>query len=353
MPAALAHGRGRAPAGRNVASGEPAHPHRVAAWLVPALVVAWAGLFVWSYLGALGQPTPHRIPLALVAPTPGAVARMTAELRHAAPGAIAVRAYQSRARAHAALLAGRVDGLLVIAPSAATLDVAGAAGPSIVGALQQELDAVVAGPHVRLVVRDLVPLPAGDASGLGLFYLVLACVLGGYVGTLMILAHSGPLPAAARMGQLAATAVLLGVATTTADRFLLGADPLPLPGAPLVAALAALAVAASTWALLVGLGRLAVPAAFGLFVILGNPASGGAIPRVLLPTAYAHLSGWLPNGAAVSALRDLTFFPAASITRPLLVLAAWTAAGLGCALLLARRQPAPEPGRMDGPATQT
>lgn len=109
--------------------------------------------------------------------------------------------------------------------------------------------------------------------------------------------------------------------------------------AALAAASVTFAVAATTWDLLVGVRPLAVPAAFDLFVLLGNPASGGAIPRLLLPAAYARLSGWLPNGAAV---RDLTCVPTAPITWPLLVLAAWTAAGLGCALLFARRQPSPE-----------
>lgn len=321
---------------------------KVAFWLVPAMVVVWTGLFSWSYLGALGQPTPHRVPVALVAPTPVAAARVAANLRIAAPGAIDVRPYDSGARAHAALLARRVDGILVVGPRADTLYVAEAAGQPIVGVLQGELGAVAARQHMPLVVRDLVPLPARDASGLGLFYLVLACVLGGYVGTLMILAHSGPLPPAVRVLQLAATAVLIGAATTTADRFLLGADPLPQPDTALVAALAAFAVATGTWALLAGIRRLAVPAAFGIFIILGNPSSGGAIPRVLLPAAYSEVSGWLPNGAAVSALRDLTFFPTASTTSALLVLAAWTVAGLGCALVLARRGAMPRPDKVGG-----
>lgn len=152
----------------------------------------------------------------------------------------------------------------------------------------------------------------------------------------------------ARLAQLAATAVLLGAATTLVDRVLLGADPLPLPDAALVAALTAFAVPTCTWALLAGLGRLAVPVAFGLFIIVGNPSSGGAIPRALLPSAYAALSGWLPNGAAATALRNLTFFPTASVRGPVLVLA-----GVGGALVLTRGRPTPGPDRPDSPTAHS
>lgn len=168
------------------------------------------------------------------------------------------------------------------------------------------------------------------------------------MGTPMVLAHSSPLAPVARLAQLAATAVLLGAATTLVDRVLLGADPLPLPDAALVAALTAFAVPTCTWALLAGLGRLAVPVAFGLFIIVGNPSSGGAIPRALLPSAYAALSGWLPNGAAVTALRNLILFPTASVRGPVLVLA-----GVGGALVLTRGRPTPGPDRPDSPTAHS
>jgi hypothetical protein len=246
-------------------------------------------------------------------------------------------------RAHTALLARQIDGVLVSGPSADTLYVVEAAGPPIASALDQIASALAAQRRMPLAVHDVVPLPSGDSSGLGLFYLVLACVLGGYVGTIMILAHTGPLPAGWRTMQLAGTALLAGMAVTVIARFWLRSDPLPMPAAAMVAALAAFAVSTCTWTLLMWLGRVAVPVAIGLFVILGSPSSGGAIPRSLLPGFYSVIGSWLPNGAAVSALRDLTFFPAASTARSLLVLAGWALIGLAGALILSRRhRPQPE-----------
>jgi hypothetical protein len=304
--------------------------------LVPTAVVVWTGLFGLSYLGALARPVPHHIPLALVASAP-ATARVVDALQHGAPGTVDPHGYRHLRPARAALLARRVDGVFVSGPSADTLYVAGAAGPPIATVLGEVASTLAAHRHVPLVTHDVVPLPAGDSSGLGLFYLVLACVLGGYVGTIMILAHTGPLPPGRRAMQLAGTAVACGAALVTLARFVLDSDPLPVPAAAAVAALTVFAVAVCTWALLTGLGRLAVPVAIGVFVLLGSPSSGGAIPRTLLPGFYSAVGRWLPNGAAVSALRDLTFFPTASTARPLLVLGGWALGGLVSALILSRR----------------
>ena len=328
--------RGRAPGRPRARAGQPRWG-TLSLWLVPAVVVVvWTGLFGLSYLAALARPVPHHIPLALVAPAP-ATARIVDALHHGAPGTVDPHGYRHLGPARAALLARRVDGVLVSGPSADTLYVAGAAGPPIATVLGEVAGTLAAHRHVPLVTHDVVPLPAGDSSGLGLFYLVLACVLGGYVGTIMVLAHTGPLPPGRRAMQLAATAVACGATLVTLARFALGSDPLPVPAAAAVAALTVFAVAVCTWALLAGLGRLAVPVAIGVFVVLGSPSSGGAIPRALLPGFYSGVGRWLPNGAAVSALRDLTFFPTASTARPLLVLGGWTLAGLASALILSRR----------------
>ena len=204
----------------------------LALWLVPVVVVVWTGLFGLSYLGALARPVPHRIPLALVASVPAA-AHIAEALHLGAPGAVDPHGYVSLGPARAALLAHRVDGVLVSGPTADTLYVATAAGPPIATVLGEVASTLASHSHVPLVTHDVVPLPAGDSSGLGLFYLVLACVLGGYVGTIMILAHTGPLPVGRRAMQLAGTAMACGAALTAVARFVVGSDPLPVPASTL------------------------------------------------------------------------------------------------------------------------
>jgi hypothetical protein len=70
-----------------------------------------------------------------------------------------------------------------------------------------------------------------------------------------------------------------------------------------------------------------------LFVILGNPASGGPFARPLLPGLWRAIGGLLPPGASVDLARAALFFDGARIAGPILVLAGW--AVLGAALTVA------------------
>lgn len=83
------------------------------------------------------------------------------------------------------------------------------------------------------------------------------------------------------------------------------------------------------------------------FVFVGNAVSGGTLPFAFLPDGFRQIAPWLPNGAIVSAARDVVYLPDAGIGHPLLVLGIWLAASLAAlfwvdALHLAERRHAPE-----------
>ncbi len=83
------------------------------------------------------------------------------------------------------------------------------------------------------------------------------------------------------------------------------------------------------------------------FVVIGNAVSGGTVPFAFLPDGFRQVAPWLPNGAIVSAARDVVYLPAGNLGHPLLVLGIWLAgslAVLACVdlLHLAERRRAPE-----------
>ena len=65
-----------------------------------------------------------------------------------------------------------------------------------------------------------------------------------------------------------------------------------------------------------------------MLVFAGNAVSGGTVPFAFLPAGFRQVAPWLPNGAIVSAARDVTYLPASDLAHPLLVLAIWLAASL-------------------------
>jgi hypothetical protein len=65
-----------------------------------------------------------------------------------------------------------------------------------------------------------------------------------------------------------------------------------------------------------------------VLIILGNPSSGGPVPRPLLNGFYSGLNPVLPQGAALSALRGVQYFGDRGIDLGLLCLLIWVLAGL-------------------------
>jgi hypothetical protein len=83
------------------------------------------------------------------------------------------------------------------------------------------------------------------------------------------------------------------------------------------------------------------------FVFIGNAVSGGTVGFAFLPDGFRQVAPWLPNGAIVSAARDVVYLPDSGIGHPLLVLGIWLAGSLltlACVdlLHLAVRRRAPE-----------
>jgi uncharacterized phage infection (PIP) family protein YhgE len=83
------------------------------------------------------------------------------------------------------------------------------------------------------------------------------------------------------------------------------------------------------------------------FVVIGNAVSGGTVPFAFLPDGFRQAAPWLPNGAVVSAARDVVYLPDSDLVHPLFVLGirlAGSLAVLACVdlLHLAERRRAPE-----------
>jgi hypothetical protein len=81
---------------------------------------------------------------------------------------------------------------------------------------------------------------------------------------------------------------------------------------------------------LAGAGGVAIGAV--MFLVIGNPASGGSSAPELLPGFWRDLSQLLPPGAATTAMRDVVYFHGHGMTNALLVLCLWAVLGAAVAL---------------------
>lgn len=308
--------------------------------------------FVFSYVGAFHHPTPHRVPVTIVAP-----AQLSNRLVggfnaiHGQP--LAATAVTTQSAAETLLRHGSTDGVLIISPTGTTdqLLVAGGGGAALSSAVQDVIGPAEAAQHRHVSVTDLVPAQSGDARGLSGFYLVIGWLVGGYLVAALLGIVSGGRPATSRRALirlivLVPYALVSGVLGAVIVGPVLGA----LTGNFIaIAALGALLVYCAvtvTMAFQVLLGTLGVGLTVILFVVLGNPSAGGAYQAPLLPGFWRAISGALPNGAGVDALRRIIYFGSYGTTGNIVVIALYTCAGIVIALagaeILSRRVSAGE-----------
>jgi hypothetical protein len=309
-------------------------PKAVALVLLPALVLMLA--FAFSYVGAFHEPTPHRVPVAVV----GAPA-VAAQLDRVPGDPLDARQASSRADALAQIDDREVYGAYEAATN--RLFVASAANRATAVALERTFNRIAAarrGPAVR--VTDVRPLPPKDPNGTAAFYAMIAWVFGGYIGATLIgligtSRSRSRKRSAARVGALAGFGVVGGILSVVMLRVGFDVFSGHVVALCAIAALTIFASAAAT----AGIQAAAGPAGTGLvilvFVILGNPASGGPFARPLLPGLWRTIGGVLPPGASVDLARATLFFDGSRIAGPILVLAGWAAIGTALVIALGGR----------------
>jgi hypothetical protein len=317
----------------------------VAAVLLGAVVVQLA--FVASFTGANARPVLHNVTVGLAGAAPTPVGR--------GDSVVSYQRFPSAAAARQAVSDGSLPAALVVTGHRQTLVVAQAAGYSLTAAVEQGATAAAAAAHSRLAIQDVRPLPAGDPRGLAMFFLVIAWVIGGTPGMILL---SRLLGARARglRGTATLTAWTAGYALASAGLGVVLADPLmgALTGHPwaLLGAgtLFVFAIAMSAAALMSLIGMAGIAVAAVAFVILGNPTSGGSVPVQMLSSGFRFLADVLPNNAGVTAIREIEYFGGNGTGHPLLVLALYAAIATAVCFAQALRRSRPAPPAL--PAAQ-
>ncbi|HET7036133.1 MAG TPA: hypothetical protein VFI42_10675 [Thermomicrobiaceae bacterium] len=296
--------------------------------------------FIWSYVGALHNPAPHQLPVAVVGPE-----ALIQQLRAATGDTLRLVSEPNVAAAQQAIDTRRVYGAFLPSPNGDQLTVADAAGPAAVDALTRVLTQFEKAQGRQLGIVHTHALPASDAQGLTPFYLVLGWVVGGELLAVALALIRGAWArtfelALIRLGGFALYAIaaaILGVLLVEGVFGIWHDFWLRLAA---LGVLIVFGTAAATAALQAAFGLVGTGLAILFFLVLGNPSSGGPFARDLLPTFWRTIGPYLPPGAGTDAVRNLLYFDAHGLARPLAVLAVYAVAGalLTLALGVLRRR---------------
>ncbi|MFB4282290.1 ABC transporter permease [Nonomuraea sp. MTCD27] len=301
--------------------GSPYFP----ATVIVLILGAAAGLFAGSYTYAMADPTPHRIPVAVVGVSHETVRgkAFAAGMERQLNASLALRYERSFEQAAQEVEEQRVFGVLVVHGEDVTLYVSGASGASVAQVLSEAAPKVAQQLGVRLTVRDMKPLQRGDPRGLALFYITLAAVVIGFIGAVQLSVNAGVLSPAQRIAFTVAYAALGALSIVAVVDWGLGALDLPLLESWFILALTMFASGMVFTMFNTLVRRWAMVPTWGLMVLLGNPSSGGAVSWPLLPSPLGTIGRWLPPGASINAQHTAVYFGGHQRVAPFLVLAAW------------------------------
>jgi hypothetical protein len=304
-------------------------------------VLAVVFLFVSSNVAANHDPKPHDIPVGIVGP-PQLVGAAARQLDHRAPGAFQILGYRSAGAARTAILHRTVYGAFVPGPPPSLL-VASAASLAVATLLQKTFAAAASAQGARLMVHDLAPLPPTDPTGATSFSATLSLIIAGVLGSSIIYMTTKGRTVAVHLSAVVALGIGAGLLTAVATNLVIGAFTGHFLAIWGVAALFVLALALPIAFFQRLLGLAGTGVGLLVFIVVGDPSSGGATAPQLLPEPWRAVSQGLPPGAAVTAMRDAAYFHGYGATRPLLVLGIYAVLGAILAIIADRIRPGTRP----------
>jgi hypothetical protein len=322
------------------------HFWRSSSMLAALGVVVAAGLGA-AFLSIGHSPQPRDLPIAFVGdPTQAQGFEAQSE------GKLSVRAVPDVTAAEGEIRHRDVYGAVVPNPSGGInqLLIAPAASNQTANFLRNTLGQPTDGTVPK--VTEVVPLPSDDSAGASIGLLLQVLILGGTIGVIGMASLVPHLRADFRHGILPITflgtyALLLGLVLTGIAAAFGVATDVSFIDRVLSFALISLAITASTAALVALIGPAGSGVAALVYFLIGTQVSGANTAPEFLAPFWRVLGEYLPNGAGVTLLRNVFYFPDASVGKSITILAVYV--GVGCLVLItlnvlsASRNREPEP----------
>ncbi|MGW2280916.1 hypothetical protein [Streptomyces sp. NPDC001770] len=305
-------------AGANAAALRHVLTHLV----TPLLMCIGMGL---AYLGAFHAPEPHDLRVDVVGS--GASAQVLAQtLQDKGDGALDVRTVPDRAAAAEHLRTQDSYGAFL--PGARPeLMVASASSDTTATVVQKVFTEVAADQGAPLKVTDVAPTAAGDPTGQGIFFLLVAVSIGSYASVAVVGGVGGVLPLRLRAALVAGMSLLVSLIGVAFAGPVFGLVDHGFGG------LWAMAWLYSAGILLIGVGlhtflkRWTTLGVMVLFVMLNFTSSGGIFRPELQPGFFGALHSFWNGAGFVEGVRGHVYFGGHGLGRDVLVLALWLVAG--------------------------
>ncbi|MEQ6896133.1 ABC transporter permease [Microbacterium sp. KR10-403] len=291
--------------------------------------LAMVTMMLTTMLGAMHQPSPKDMPVAVIGATTEQAHETIVGLEKSMGDMFDFTAYSAAETDDVrTLVENRELVAAFVLPSQAspefTLIANQAGSPSAYQVADRVFTQVAAAQEMTLTIDDLAPLPDRDSQGLVTMYLAMGWMLAGFM-VVIVAANAAPFTRPLRT-MLPLTAVyamfMSAVLWVIADPITGSVDGhfWPLWGAGAVT-IFCVAMFAMVFERLIGM--LAIIPAVGILMFLGVPSSNGAFSMYMAPDWFRTMHDYLPMPAAVEIIRSIVYFDGDTVAHNLQVLGLW------------------------------
>lgn len=326
------HARGKSaiPTSINIASLHGGPRPKKKFWRYVSLVAFPLGMIAMMLtfmLGAMHEPTPRDMPVAVVGSTMKQAQHSVDGLNEDLSGMFELTALDSAE--DAVTLMGKQDFVAAfVLPDAAhaeaTLYTAQAAGNAAKQVVSQVFAQIAGAQGMELTQAELAPLPESDNSGTVVMYLAMGWIMAGFM-VIIVAGTAAPhlLPLKKLLPVLAGYAAFMSLVLWLIAGPITGAVDghfWQLFGLG-VLTIFALSMFTAIFNRLIGMFAILPTLAVAMF--LGVPASNAALSIYMEPHIFTVLHQVLPMPAAVEAARSILYFDDANLGSHLMVLGLW------------------------------
>ncbi|WP_207345605.1 ABC transporter permease [Arthrobacter sp. E3] len=315
-------------------------------WRYAALLFfpfAMVAMMISFMLGAMFEPTPRDMPVAVVGATMEVGQEAVDTLDAGMQGLFELRAVDSEQEARTLVGDRTVSAALVLptAPNGAALLLTNEAASSSAQQLVTTIfGQVAAGQQMGLDTENVAPLPDSDSAGTVAMYMAMGWMMAGFM---IIVVGANAAPASRPLRKLLPIVAAWSVFMSAVLYMIAG----PMVGAidghfwalfgTGAVAIFAMAMFATVFERLIGM--LSIIPVVAILMFLGVPSSGGALSVYMEPEIFRVLHDILPMPAAVEATRSILYFGGDVVGGALLNFAIWGAVSLAVVAVIDRFKP--------------
>ncbi|MET8979984.1 ABC transporter permease [Streptomyces sp. NPDC004539] len=346
---------------RPAMSGGPVRSKRLRYFAVAAFPLAILTVVVGMMSAALHQPEIRYMPVVVVGTTQEQSEQAAEGLQQGLGDLVSLTPSTSFDKATDQIREREIVGAYVLPATkggAAQLYTSSAAGAGQHNALRGMFQQVAESQGTPLETTDIEPLNASDSNGSNSMYAAMSWIMSGF---LLMAALRGGAPEIRRLRQLlpmmAGWAVGMAVWLWVLFDVLIGA--INGHGWAMVGfgALTIFSTSLFTAVFTRTLGVAGVIPVLVIALMIGLPASGGAISLYMVPEVFRDLNDVLPLPAAVDAVRAAVYFDGAGLGGHVATIVGWAVVCLGLNIAIDRwqarrdRESDPDDGDVSAPVT--